>query len=84
MVVSDESSTAHISRELLREFMCMREQTLLVILERLLKVGEVALLVRTRDGAHALHVAQLCVLGSQLDRKKRCDIFRLRANVCQQ
>lgn len=53
------------------------EQTLLVIFERLLEVGEVALLVCPRDGAHALDVPQLRVLRGKLYAQQGRHIFRL-------
>ena len=54
-----------------------RLHTLLVILERLLEISKVSLLMRSRDGAHALHVSKLRVLRRELDREQGSHIFRL-------
>ena len=54
---------------------------MLVVLERLLEVGEVALLVCACDGAHTLDVPQLRVLRSELHAQQGCDIFGLQSAV---
>ena len=48
-----------------------------VIIQCLLEVGEVSVLVRSGDSAHAFHLAQLGVFYGELDGEERCDVFRL-------
>ena len=52
-------------------------RTFAVILQRLLQVGEIPVLVRTCDRAHALDVPQLSILCHELDGKQRRDIVGL-------
>ena len=55
----------------------VNHRTLLVVLQRLLEVGEIPLLVCPRDRAHTLDVPELRILGRELDRQQRRDVFGL-------
>ena len=53
------------------------ERTLLVVFQRLLEIGEISLLQRTRNCTHAFYVAELRVFRCELDRQQCSVVFRL-------
>ena len=55
----------------------VNHRTLLVVLQGLLEVGEIPLRVCPRDRAHTLDVPELRILGRELDRQQRRDVFGL-------
>ena len=77
MVVSDESSARSAVSHAYEARARDGRRTLLVVLQSLLEVCEIALLVCARDGAHTLHVPELRVLRCELDREKGRDVFWL-------